>query len=78
MVQVEHKAQKEDLEESNKQIINLANSVKITDKTKQQGSFGLRLPQINLLKYHGRPEEDLEQFVEQLRSTLESSHTHLC
>ena len=69
VVQAQQKAQKEALEESSKQINNLANSVKIIAETKQHGPFGLKLPQINLPKYHGRLEEDLERFVEQLRST---------
>ena len=76
VVHTQQKAQKETLDESNKQINNFANSVKIITKTKQHGPFGLKLPQINLPKYHGRPEEDLERFIEQLRSTLESSNTY--
>ena len=38
VVHAQQKAQKEALEESNKQINNLANSVKIIAKTKQYGS----------------------------------------
>ena len=43
VVHVQQKAQKEALEESKKQINNLANSVKITAETKQHGSSGLNL-----------------------------------
>ena len=76
VVYTQQKAQHDALDESNKQINNLANSVKIIAETKQHGPFGLKLPQLNLPKYHGRPEEDLERFIEQFRSTLESSNTH--
>ena len=51
VVHAQQKAQKEALDESNKQINNLANSVKITAETKQHGLFGLKLPRINLPKY---------------------------